>query len=226
MNKSYYAIIPANIRYDEQLTDGAKLLYGEITALCNQEGFCWAGDGYFSELYKVSRSTVQRWLNQLEDKGYIRRVIKYKEGTRNIEHRYTYICDNPIPKNETTPIPKNETVNNTLLNTTVNNTRDKDIVGQPDSIPYKKIIDHLNKSTNKKYKHTTRKTKDLIKARYNEGFSFDDFIKVIDTKNEEWKNDDKMKNFIRPETLFGTKFESYLNQYVPPTDTDPRDYGF
>ncbi len=87
----------------------------------------------------------------------------------------------------------------------------KDIVGQPD-IPYKKIVDYLNKVAGKKYKHTTRKTKDLIKARMNEGFTFEDFIKVIDIKNDEWKNNDEMKKFIRPETLFGTKFESYLNQ--------------
>lgn len=88
----------------------------------------------------------------------------------------------------------------------------KDIVGKPDNIPYKKIVDYLNSTANKKYRHTTRKTKDLIKARFNEGFTLEDFKQVIDIKNNEWKNDTKMQKFIRPETLFGTKFESYLNQ--------------
>src|SRR5690625_180640 len=102
MQKSYYAIIPATVRYDKRLTDGAKLLYGEITALCNEKGYCWAKDSYFSSLYEVSKSTIQRWIKQLEDNGYIKRLVIYDEGTRNIKHRYTYLCDNPIPKNETT----------------------------------------------------------------------------------------------------------------------------
>ena len=65
---------------------------------------------------------------------------------------------------------------------------------------------------NTKYKSTTNKTKTLINDRFNEGFTTEDFIKVIDYKTEEWLNDEKMCKFLRPETLFGTKFESYLNQ--------------
>lgn len=116
VHRGYYAIIPAHVRYDKDLTDGAKLLYGEITALCNEKGFCWASDTYFMDLYKVSRSTVQRWFKQLESKGYIKRVIKYKDGSKEIEQRYTYLCDNPMLKNETTPMLKNETDNITDIN--------------------------------------------------------------------------------------------------------------
>lgn len=122
--KSYYAIIPANVRYDKELTANSKLLYGEITALCNEKGYCWAGDTYFTNLYGVSKSTIQRWFKQLEDKGYIYRKVIYEDGTRKIKHRYTYLWDYPIPKNETTPIPKNGVDNNTLYNTTVNNTKE------------------------------------------------------------------------------------------------------
>ena len=211
MKRSYYAIIPGNVRYDKSLTPNAKLLYGEITALCNEKGYCWAGDSYFTELYGVSRSTVQRWFSQLERKGYIKREVKYKEGTRKIEHRYTYLCDNPIPKNETTPIPKNETDNNTVINNTSNNTINSYIV---------EIVDYLNRAANKNFRSSTSKTKTLIKARYKEGFSLEDFKKVIDTKVREWKNDKNMNKFLRPETLFGTKFESYLNQDVKEDNCD------
>ena len=87
----------------------------------------------------------------------------------------------------------------------------KDNVGKPDRIPYKEIIDFLNEQTESKYRHKTSKTKDLIKARWNDGFRLDDFKTVILKKTKEWKGKD-MAKYLRPETLFGTKFESYLNQ--------------
>lgn len=82
------------------------------------------------------------------------------------------------------------------------------------SLPYKNIINHLNEQADKKYKHTTNKTQGLIKARFNEGFTEDDFLKVIDNMVTEWKGSEKMEMYLRPETLFGTKFESYLNKTV------------
>lgn len=68
---NYYAIIPANVRYDIELTPNAKLLYGEITALCDKEGYCWATNEYFAKLYQTSDKTITRNLKQLENKGYI-----------------------------------------------------------------------------------------------------------------------------------------------------------
>jgi predicted phage replisome organizer/uncharacterized phage protein (TIGR02220 family) len=83
---------------------------------------------------------------------------------------------------------------------------------EKENIPYKDIVEYLNNKTSSKYKSSTGKTKDSIKARWNEGFRLDDFKRVIDIKCREWLHDDKMNKFLRPETLFGTKFESYLNQ--------------
>lgn len=68
----YYAIIPADVRYDPDLKPNAKLLYGELTSLCNQKGYCWATNEHFSELYGLSVGTVSRLISQLEAKGYIR----------------------------------------------------------------------------------------------------------------------------------------------------------
>ena len=80
------------------------------------------------------------------------------------------------------------------------------------SSPYKEIIDYLNIKAKTNYKSTTKKTQTLIKARINEGFTINDFKTVIDHKVDDWLNDRNMREYLRPETLFGTKFEGYLNQ--------------
>ena len=93
---AYYSITPANVRYDRNLTPNAKLLYGEITALCNKEGFCWATNNYFAELYNVSKTSVSKWISQLEQYGYIKTTLKYKKDTKEIEYRYIHIATPPI----------------------------------------------------------------------------------------------------------------------------------
>ena len=81
-----------------------------------------------------------------------------------------------------------------------------------DSIPYKEVIEYLNLKTSKNYKSSSKKTKDLIKARFNDGFTFEDFKKVIDIKVSHWLGNEEWDQYLRPQTLFGTKFEDYLNQ--------------
>ena len=197
MNKSYYAIIPANVRYDKELTDGAKLLYGEITALCNEKGYCWAGDSYFTDLYGVSRSTIQRWFNQLEKQGYINRKIKYEEGTRKIEHRYTYICDNPIPKNETTPMLKNETDNNTSINNTINNT----------DIYIGELFDYWNQQNIIKHRSLTAKAKTYINARLKD-YSIEElksaisnYQVVLTDDKYYWTHKWSLQDFMKPNNV-------------------------
>jgi uncharacterized phage protein (TIGR02220 family) len=80
------------------------------------------------------------------------------------------------------------------------------------------IIQHLNERTGSQYKPTTKKTKELIQARMNEGFTVEDFKTVIDKKCVEWMNTE-WQEYLRPVTLFGTKFESYLNAPVPKQTT-------
>ena len=76
----YYAIIPAHIRYDDSLKAQAKLLYGELTALCNKEGYCWASNKYFSELYQVNPKTVSAWINELKRAGHIKTQVNREDG--------------------------------------------------------------------------------------------------------------------------------------------------
>tara|TARA_Y100001963_G_C6755156_1_gene436405 strand:- start:1066 stop:1752 length:687 start_codon:yes stop_codon:yes gene_type:complete len=72
---SYYAILPANVRYDSNITQFAKLLYAELTALSNKHGYCWANNTYFAQLYETTPRTVQRALNDLEKNNYICKEI-------------------------------------------------------------------------------------------------------------------------------------------------------
>ena len=71
---------------------------------------------------------------------------------------------------------------------------------------------YLNEKTGKNFKLSSIKTRELIHARYGEGFTLEDFTRVIDLKSAEWQSDPIWNKFLRPETLFGTKFEAYLNQ--------------
>ena len=74
------------------------------------------------------------------------------------------------------------------------------------------IIDYLNQKTGKHFRKNIANTVRAINARVKEGFTVDDFKLVIDKKVIEWGKDERMKQYLRPQTLFGTKFESYLNQ--------------
>ncbi len=85
-------------------------------------------------------------------------------------------------------------------------------ISKKTNIPFAEIISYLNKKANTKYRDATVKTKKLIKARWREGFTLADFKKVIDNKVDDWLADEKMSKYLRPETLFGSKFESYLNE--------------
>jgi len=83
----------------------------------------------------------------------------------------------------------------------------------------KRIISYLNKKTGKNFKPSTKATVNHIKARFNENFKLEDFKTVIDNQTAKWNSDPKMVDYLRPETLFGTKFESYLQTKPPIPET-------
>ncbi len=134
LKKSYYAIIPAEVRYDEELPPNAKLLYGEITSLCNEKGYCWATNQYFADLYHCSVSAVKKWISALVKKGYISLELIYKEGTKQVLQRKLYInpsvnfyttpyknVHDPSVNFYTTPSVEMYTDNNKVINTKINN---------------------------------------------------------------------------------------------------------
>lgn len=103
LQPSYYSIIPASVRYDKELKPNEKLLYGEITALAQAQGYCWASNSYFAELYDVSKETVSRWISKLDKKGYVRTKVLYVENSKQIDKRFIYISDTPIDNKVNTP---------------------------------------------------------------------------------------------------------------------------
>lgn len=112
LQRSYFSVIPANVRYDETLTANAKLLYGEITALANQKGYCFASNNYFAQLYKVTPQAISKWVNMLANKGYIH-IQAQKNGL--LTERRLYVDKIPTkkislldrdPKNELEEIEK------------------------------------------------------------------------------------------------------------------------
>jgi len=129
-NRGYFAVIPANVRY-ANIPNGAKLLFGEITALCNEKGYCWATNSYFAELYGVDTRTIVRWINALEKNDFIKKDIIYKPNSREVDKRIIELgvvtkmslgsdknVTTPHDKNVTTPGDKNVTENNTYINNT------------------------------------------------------------------------------------------------------------
>lgn len=96
--KSYYAIIPADVRYDERLKLLSRMLYGELTALCNEKGFCWATNRYFADLYKSSIQTISSCISQLKEFGYIEVDFQYKENSKEVDKRIIKIISDPMDK--------------------------------------------------------------------------------------------------------------------------------
>lgn len=191
LKKSYYAIIPAEVRYDEELPPNAKLLYGEITSLCNEKGYCWATNQYFADLYKVSKITVSRWISTLYKKGYIAVETLYKEGTKEITGRNLYIVNTPINKNVNryiqndleginenvnTPINKNVKDNNKVINTKINNKLE--------------VCKHKHKYG--EYSHVLLTNKEHTHLLNLYGNSLDEHIKILDeyieTSGKKYKN--------------------------------------
>ena len=215
---NYYAVIPADVRYDEDLRANAKLLYGEITALANKTGICYASNNYFARLYKVDPSAISKWVKDLQDKEYI--IIDYLKEKESIKSRIIKIKSNAqevlpnvnrvLPKEQEGYCQKNKENNTSINNIYINNNK-KEIYKEKSMEIIKATINYLNEKTGKNYKYNTPNTVKHLQARINEGYNDWDFMDVVDIKCDEWLGTD-MEKYLRPDTLFGSKFENYINQ--------------
>ena len=130
---NYYAILSAEVRYDNRLRPNVKLLYAEITALCNMNMECFASNRYFSELYGKSKGSISGWISELVKYGYISAKYTYKEGTKEIEYRYIKILKGGITEKENTLLKKTvksntTSINNTSININISNRRESFIL--------------------------------------------------------------------------------------------------
>lgn len=175
-------------------------------------------DGYFYKTYKdweqeilLTERQIRNSANKLKKMGLIETKVMKANGSPTVHYKLDYdkLVDSILTKCQ---IRNLQNVRNETDKTSESLTEEYNIRNTTDNKYIVEIVNYLNDVAGKNFKHTTRKTQTLIKARLREGFTVDDFKKVIDIKTKEWKNDKKMNQYLRPETLFGTKFESYLNQ--------------
>lgn len=124
---TYYGVLPAEVRYHPDLNSSQKVLYTEIDALSTKQGYCFASNAYFADLYGVHRSTISAWIKALKDAKVIK--VHYDISNGNVEVRkITPLRKNttPLSQKHDTPLRKNTKYNNTKYN----NTTDEIILGE------------------------------------------------------------------------------------------------
>ena len=164
---------------------------------------------YLCDFINSTRPTIIKCLKSLVDKNYIFKDTNIINGvTFN-----TYKVNLQVVKKlyqgskETLQGGSKETLPNNKLPYKENNNK-----LYIDIVEIEEIVNYLNEKTGKHFRSDIDNTQKLIKKRAKEGFKVDDFKKVIDIKTKKWGKDKKMKIYLRPETLFGSKFEAYLNE--------------
>lgn len=205
--------IPAFIWLDKRLNSLDKIILMEINSLDNNETGCYASNEYLADFCNCSETKISTSISKLKKLNYIelmnfdgrRRVLKIKNQTlKNLKADFKNLKSININNN----IDNKINIDKSILDNNVEQTSKNDLMLK-ENVKY--IIDYLNESIKSNYKYTTKATINLIKARFKDGYKLDDFYDVIDKKVNEWKNTE-FEQYLRPETLFGNKFENYLNQ--------------
>ncbi len=192
-------------------------------------------DGYFYKSYKeweeeicLTKRQVSYSTAKLKEMGLVETKLMKANGAPTLHYKLDYDklvqwivtnCNNGKSQNVTIDsnnmsqsLTEITTKTTTEITTLKDNMSSDQKERSKDCIPYEDVVSYLNKKADKSFKHKTAKTRSLIKARFKDGFTIDDFKKVIDIKAAQWLTDSNMSQYLRPETLFGNKFEGYLNE--------------
>ncbi len=193
--KSYYAVIPATVRYDNSVVPGAKLLYGEITALCNEKGYCWATNDYFSRLYSVSKRTISTWIKSLCDAGHISAEFVMDKNTHKVKLR----CLKVVEENFVTLTKESSRPSRSKLhepheeNFAENNTKNITINNTLNNISSSQIFEKskINDETNEKKKVFEADSEPYLLAKFLEGCIVENNPKFPQSENQRqrWAKD-------------------------------------
>lgn len=197
--------IPREVWLDKRLSALDKVILTEIDSLDQGDNGCYASNQHLAEFCQCSERKVSDAVTKLIKCGYVSvasfdgRKRTLRSNLSNVRGRLEKSArqDSKNCEAESQNLLQSNTYRKTSTNT--------------DKVIYVEIIDYLNAKAGTRYKASTASTRKHIKARLDEGFTVEDFKSVIDKKCSEWLGNSKMEQYLRPETLFGTKFEGYLN---------------
>lgn len=228
MKESYITI--QSWMVDELNLKGNDLLIYAIIYGFSQDGETRYAGGrqYLADWTSSSKRAVQRNLNNLLERGLIKKeevflnkvkMCKYYAILDIAKDKLSLGVGNLCHQGEDKMSPNNTIYN---INNNIYSPTDKRLGSESIS----EIVEYLNSKTNKKFSSKNSKTRSLIESRFREGFTVEDFKRVIDIKVEEWSKDSNMAVYLRPQTLFSNKFESYLNQEIKEKKDDTEYFNF
>ena len=165
---------------------------------------------YLCDFTGATKPTIDKALDELVNKGFITRIVEVLNGVTFNKYKANLDILNFTSSKETLP-PSKETLLGGSKETLPNNININNKEYNNNYI-YTSICDYLNDKAGTNYRASSKNTQSHINARLREGYTEDDFKRVIDNKVSQWKNDSVMCQYLRPETLFGNKFEAYLNE--------------
>ena len=200
--------IPAKVWLDERLNPLEKVILMEIDSLdCGEKG-CYASNEYIAGFCQCSESKVAHAVTRLVELGYVSR--KSFDGRQRIlqsrlakfARQNSKVCKSDVQNLQESNIDSNIDISSSIKKEYKESPKERDFAVS--------VVDYLNEKAGTHYRAGVAKTQSLIKARANEGFTEADFRTVIDKKCSDWIGTE-YEQYLRPQTLFGTKFESYLN---------------
>lgn len=217
-----YGLSPKLVMRDKRLTVEAKAIYAYMASFAGNGFTAFPSVSLILSDLVISKDRFYKHRKLLIELGYIEVKQENQKNSNFKKTVYTlkHVIDSRIPcfkdtenkDTENRDTENKEHNSNSINSNSINNNSINKYVALQDISLHKKIIEYLNKKTDKKYRHESKGNQRIINGRLSEGYEFDDFKKVIDVKVHEWTGT-KMEQYLRPSTLFNSeKFEAYLNQ--------------
>lgn len=223
VKRDNYIVVQGWMIADLGLKGNELIIYACIYGFSQAEDQVFSGSlQYLADWTNSTKQGVMKCLKSLVEKGYIAKNDKVINGVKFCEYRATEFntgmqqsCMGGIK--QSLPGGMQQSLPNNISS-------DKQDLDKKDNKKYivEQIVEHLNEKAGTAYRASTKATQQHINARLSEGFTVEDFFKVIDSRCAEWMGDPKMAQYLRPSTLFGPKFENYLNT---PTGKPPKGGG-